>query len=177
MELSGTRRIVFVTGGARSGKSRFAQRLVEAWEGRLLYVATAEVRDDEMAERVRRHRQERGERWETLDEPLDLGRALQRARAYGGCLVDCLTLWTANLLERCGPEEERFSRAVEAFLQELEAFPGRVCLVSNEVGSGIVPATPLARRFRDVAGRINQEVAARADEVYLVVAGLPLRLK
>ena len=177
MEVSGTRRIVFVTGGARSGKSRFAQRLVEAWEGRLLYVATAEVRDDEMAERVRRHRRERGERWETLDEPLDLGRALQRARAYGGCLVDCLTLWTANLLEACGPEEQRLFRAVEAFLRELEAFPGRVCLVSNEVGSGIVPANPLARRFRDVAGRINQEVAARADDAYLVVSGLPLRLK
>ena len=177
MEVSGTRRIVFVTGGARSGKSRFAQRLVEAWEGRLLYVATAEVRDHEMAERVRRHRRERGERWETLDEPLDLGRALKRARAYGGCLVDCLTLWTANLLEACGPEDQRLFRAVEVFLRELEAFPGRVCLVSNEVGSGIVPATPLARRFRDVAGMINQEVAARADDASLVVSGLPLRLK
>ncbi len=171
------RRVVFVTGGARSGKSRFAQRLVEAWEGPLLYVATAEIRDGEMAERVRRHQRERGERWETLDEPLDLVRALRRARVYGGCLVDCLTLWTANLMEACGGEEEGLSRALGAFLRELRSFTGRVCFVSNEVGSGIVPANPLARRFRDVAGRVNQEVAARADEAYLVVSGLALRLK
>ncbi len=170
-------RIVFVTGGARSGKSRFAQRLVEAWEGPLLYVATAEVLDDEMADRVRRHREDRGPRWTTLEEPLDLARALAEAEAYGGALVDCLTLWTSNLLGRHGDDEGGLRRARESFYRALDGFSGRVCLVTNEVGAGIVPANPLARRFRDLAGRINQDCAARAHEAYLVVSGLPVRLK
>ncbi len=171
------RRVVFVTGGARSGKSRFAQARVEAWEGRLLYIATAEVGDAEMADRVARHRADRGPRWDTEEAPLDLGRSLERAARYGGALLDCLTLWTSNLLGRWGDDDEEIHRAVAGFLSALEAFPGRLCVVTNEVGAGIVPANPLARRFRDLAGRINQEAASRADEAYLVVSGLPVRLK
>ncbi|GAB6062476.1 bifunctional adenosylcobinamide kinase/adenosylcobinamide-phosphate guanylyltransferase [Deferrisoma palaeochoriense] len=170
-------RIVFVTGGARSGKSRFAQRIAEAWEGPLLYVATAEVLDDEMADRVRRHRADRGPRWETLEEPLDLPAALRAAEGFGGALVDCLTLWVSNLLGRWGGDETGLAAALDGFYQALEAFRGRVCLVTNEVGSGIVPENALARRFRDLAGRVNQECAARAHEAYLVVSGLPVRLK
>lgn len=170
------RQIVFVTGGARSGKSRFAQARVEAWGGRLLYIATAEVLDEEMGDRVARHRADRGEHWETLEEPLDLPAALAAAVRYDGALLDCLTLWTSNLLAAHEDAAELWP-AVEAFCAALEGFRGRLCLVSNEVGSGIVPDNPLARRFRDEAGRINQEVAARATEAYLMASGFPLRLK
>jgi adenosylcobinamide kinase/adenosylcobinamide-phosphate guanylyltransferase len=174
------REVVFVTGGARSGKSRYAQTLAEAWadggEARLLYIATAEIRDAEMRERVAKHRADRGPRWDSLEEPLDLPRALGRAVAYRGALLDCLTLWTSNLLE-AHPSQKALDQAVERFLAALEAFPGRLCVVTNEVGSGIVPANALSRRFRDAAGTINQEVAARATEAHLVVSGLALRLK
>ncbi|MBI5016688.1 MAG: bifunctional adenosylcobinamide kinase/adenosylcobinamide-phosphate guanylyltransferase [Deltaproteobacteria bacterium] len=172
-----TRQIVFVTGGARSGKSRFAQTLVEGWQGPLLYIATGEARDAEMRGRIEKHRQDRGDRWGTLEEPLDLPRALEGAAAFGGALLDCLTLWTSNVIEAAGDEAPVFDRRVAEFLSALEAHPGRLCLVTNEVGLGIVPENALARRFRDLAGRINQQVAARATEAYLVVAGLPLRLK
>jgi adenosylcobinamide kinase/adenosylcobinamide-phosphate guanylyltransferase len=170
-------KVVLVTGGARSGKSRFAQGLVEGWGQRFLYIATAEVLDDEMAERVRRHRDDRGRRWRTLEEPLDLPRALAAAQSYDGALLDCLTLWTSNLLGRHGVDEDGLWREVETFLEALRVYSGRLCLVTNEVGSGIVPEHPLARRFRDEAGRINQRVASQASEVFLVVSGLPLRLK
>lgn len=171
------RRVVYVTGGARSGKSRYAQARAEAWDGELLYVATAEVLDGEMADRVEKHRQDRGPRWSTLEEPLDLSRALAAAEGRGGALLDCLTLWASNLLGVYGDDDLGLQAAVNSFTVALGAFRGRLCVVSNEMGSGIVPDNPLARRFRDVAGRINQEVAALADEAYLVVSGLPVRLK
>lgn len=171
------RQVVFVTGGARSGKSGFAQRLVEGWEGPLVYVATGEARDAEMRERIEAHQRDRGERWQTLEEPLDLAGALARTAGRGGVLVDCLTLWTSNLLE----EAERDPAAPERRLAELDAAlaarGGRVCVVTNEVGLGIVPENALARRFRDLAGRVNQRAAAAATEAWLVVSGLPLRLK
>ncbi len=173
----GKRQVVFVTGGARSGKSRFAQGLVEAWPGQLLYIATAEVRDAEMRHRVDLHRQDRGPRWHTREEPLDLPAALVAAQGYGGALLDCLTLWTSNLLECHGDDEAAIDRAAADLLDALAGHPGRLCMVTNEVGSGIVPEHPLARRFRDRAGRINQQVAAVATEAYLVVSGLPVQLK
>lgn len=171
------REIVFVTGGARSGKSRFAQNRVESWPGRLLYIATAEVLDAEMGARVAQHRADRGGRWETLEEPLDLAGALRAARGHDGVLLDCLTLWTSNLLGAHGDDDAKLWEAVARFTDGLEAFPGQLCLVTNEVGSGIVPENALARRFRDVAGRVNQEAAARSTEAYLVASGLPVRLK
>jgi adenosylcobinamide kinase/adenosylcobinamide-phosphate guanylyltransferase len=170
------RELVLVTGGARSGKSRYAQVRAEAWPGRLLYIATAEVRDEEMRERVAKHRQDRGPRWDALEEPLDLSPALARAAGYGGALLDCLTLWTSNLLE-AAPSQTALDEAVGRLLEALGAFPGRLCVVTNEVGSGIVPANALARRFRDAAGTLNQGVAALATEAFLVVSGLPVRLK
>lgn len=171
------RHIVFVTGGARSGKSRFAQTLVEGWQDPLLYIATGEARDDEMRARIEKHRRDRGPRWQALEEPLELGRALSKAPGQGGALLDCLTLWTSNLLEACGEDEAALERRLDDFLSALEGHPGRLCVVTNEVGLGIVPENALARRFRDLAGRINQQAAARATEAYLLVSGLPVRIR
>jgi adenosylcobyric acid synthase len=158
---------VLVLGGARSGKSRFAQKLAGPFA---TLIATAEARDEEMAERIRRHQEERPPTWETLEEPLDLVGALGRAR-YPTVVVDCLTLWVANLLERgLDPVAE-----AEGLLQAIRSAQKRVILVSNEVGMGIVPANPLARRYRDLLGAVNA-LLAREAEVYLMVAGRPLRL-
>lgn len=171
------REVVFVTGGARSGKSRFAQSRAELWEGPLLYIATAEVLDEEMGERVRKHRADRGERWETREEPLDWASTLSAAETYGGALLDCLTLWTSNLMGAHGQDEGQIRQVVDAALESLTRFSGRICIVTNEVGSGIVPENPLARRFRDVAGWVNQEFACRSTEAFLLASGLPVRLR
>lgn len=171
------RQVVFVTGGTRSGKSDFAQRWAERWEGRLLYVATAEVRDKEMERRVELHRNARGDRWSTLEEPLDLVEALDEIAASGGGLVDCLTLWTSNLIEENGEDDSAILEAAHRFSKALEDFEGRVVIVTNEVGSGIVPENRLARRFRDLAGKINQVVAGSATDAFLVVSGKGLRLE
>jgi adenosylcobinamide kinase / adenosylcobinamide-phosphate guanylyltransferase len=170
--------VVYITGGARSGKSAFAQKLAERHPGRLLYVATAAIGDGEMAERVRRHRAARGERWSTLEEPLHLAEGLpQGAAGCGAVLLDCVTLWLSNLLHHHGEDAAAVLADVERFITTFAALPAPLYLVSNEVGDGIVPANPLARLFRDVAGEAGQKLAAAADEAYLVVAGLPLRLK
>ena len=161
-------------GGARSGKSRFAQGLAEQQPGRLIYVATAAAHDGEMAERIARHQQDRCARWETVEEQLDLAGVLDRHGREGNVLlVDCLTLWLSNLMLA----ERDLDAAADALAAALARQEGRVILVSNEVGSGIVPETPLGRAFRDEAGRLNQTIAAKADRVALVVAGLPLWLK
>lgn len=167
-------RKILVLGGARSGKTRYALDLAERTAGPLVYLATAEMRDAEMRGRIARHRAERGPRWRTVEEPLDLAGALGRhADAEGAILVDCLTLWLGNLMEAgldTGAEGERLARL-------LPALPGRILLVSNEVGLGIVPDNALARRFRDEAGRLHQALAARADHVVFMVAGLPMTVK
>ena len=167
-------RTTLVLGGARSGKSRFAQGLAEQQAGRLLYVATAAAHDSEMAERIARHRQDRGGRWETVEEQIDLAGVLDRHGREGNVLlVDCLTLWLSNLMLA----ERDLDAAADALAAALARQEGQVILVSNEVGSGIVPETPLGRAFRDEAGRLNQMIAAKANRVALVVAGLPLWLK
>jgi len=161
-------------GGARSGKSRFAQALCPA-DGRVTYVATARVEDAEMGARVARHRRERPAEWVTVEEPLELSRVVRAAAAESECvLVDCLTVWLANLAW-AHPGEGVEERAY-AELERLPAGP-RVILVSNEVGGGVVPETEVGRRFRDLQGFVNQRAAALCDEVYLTVAGLPLQLK
>jgi adenosylcobinamide kinase / adenosylcobinamide-phosphate guanylyltransferase len=171
-------RLVFVTGGARSGKSRFAQSLTERCEGELLYVATAGIGDSEMAERVRRHRDDRGARWQTLEEPLDLAvRLPHEARDKGGVLVDCITLWVTNLLFHHGEASSPVLSATDELVEALRQVEAPVFVVTNEVGEGIVPENRLARLFRDVAGEVNQRLAAASDEAWLVVAGLPVRLK
>jgi adenosylcobinamide kinase / adenosylcobinamide-phosphate guanylyltransferase len=167
-------RLTLVLGGARSGKSRYGETLVEAAAAYGLYLATAEARDGEMAERIRHHRARRGERWTTIEEPLALAdRLVGEARPDRPILVDCLTLWLANLME-AGREIETESAALVAALATLR---GPVVLIANEVGLGIVPENALARAFRDHAGRLNQMIAAAADRVVFIAAGLPLILK
>ena len=166
--------VTLVLGGARSGKSREAERLVESQPGPCLYLATAEPGDAEMAERIRQHRARRGPRWETLEEPLDLSGVLGRAaRPDGAVLVDCLTLWLSNLL---GAERDPAAEGAR-LVETLDGLAGPVVLVSNEVGLGIHPANALARRFVDEAGRLHQRVAAVAQSVIFMAAGLPLQMK
>ncbi|MEJ7926139.1 bifunctional adenosylcobinamide kinase/adenosylcobinamide-phosphate guanylyltransferase [Sphingobium sp. AN641] len=165
---------LLVLGGARSGKSRHAQARAEASASERLFVATAQPFDDEMAERIARHQADRDASWRTIEAPVDLAGAIAADCQPGRVmLVDCLTLWASNLIfaERdVDVETDRLARAVAAAR-------GPLILVSNEVGLGIVPDNALARRFRDVAGRINQAVAAACAQVEFVAAGLPLRLK
>jgi adenosylcobinamide kinase / adenosylcobinamide-phosphate guanylyltransferase len=167
-----TGRSILVLGGARSGKSRHAEALAAGHGGDKLYIATAQAGDDEMAARIAAHRSRRGPDWSTVEAPLALVEALESA-AEPFVLVDCLTLWISNLLlggHDIAPQVERLAKAVGAR-------PGTVVVVSNEVGLGIVPDNPLARRFRDEAGLANQRLAQACDEVVLVTAGLPLVLK
>jgi adenosylcobinamide kinase/adenosylcobinamide-phosphate guanylyltransferase len=165
---------LLVLGGARSGKSRHAQARAEALDGELVFVATGQAYDEEMADRIARHQADRGPRWRTVEAPIELARAIEALACPGTVLmVDCLTLWASNLIFADRDPETETARLVAAIC----AARGPVILVSNEVGLGIVPDNALARRFRDVAGRINQVVAACADEVVFIAAGLPLTLK
>ena len=165
-------RVTLVLGGARSGKSRFAEGLAREVSGPKTYIATAEAFDDEMRQRIALHRQQRaGDGWSTLEAPLDPASAI--ASAGGFVLLDCVTVWLGNLMHH-----ERDLRAEVAKLcAALEGCPNRVILVSNEVGLSIVPENAMARRFRDEQGFANQRIAEVADEVFFVAAGLPLRLK
>jgi adenosylcobinamide kinase / adenosylcobinamide-phosphate guanylyltransferase len=166
--------LTLVLGGARSGKSRYAEALIEEAAPEALYLATAEALDDEMRERIRHHRARRGQRWATREAPLDLAAALsEEARPERPVLVDCLTLWLSNLL-MAGRDVEA---AMADLLDTLPRLKGPAVLVANEVGLGIVPDNPLARAFRDHAGRLNQRIAEAAPRVVLVAAGLPLVLK
>jgi len=166
--------VTLVLGGARSGKSRFAEQLLDRVPRSRAYLATAEVFDDEMAERIRLHREQRGEGWRTIEAPLMLAEALQRETDNGDAvLVDCLTLWLSNLM---GAERDIAAETAQ-LVGCLPQLGGPVVFVANEVGLGIVPDNALARQFRDHAGRLNQAIAAAADQVFFVAAGLPLRLK
>jgi adenosylcobinamide kinase/adenosylcobinamide-phosphate guanylyltransferase len=166
--------ITLVLGGARSGKSRYAEALVTGAAASGTYIATAEAGDAEMAARIARHRAGRGACWRTVEEPLDVAGAITaHADPARPILVDCLTLWLSNLLG-AGRIVEHES---EMLLAALRDAAGPVVLVANEVGMGLVPETPLGREFRDEAGRLNQAVAALADRVVFVAAGLPLELK
>ena len=165
--------VTLVLGGARSGKSAFAEALAQG-HGRSVYVATAERVDDEMAHRIEAHRARRGEGWRTVEAPLELADAIRRESAPQACLlVDCLTVWLGNLMHH-GRDVDAVR---EELLESLRAAAGPVVLVANEVGLGIVPDNAMARAFRDHAGRLNQAVAAVSERVYVVTAGLPLTLK
>lgn len=166
-------KLTFLLGGARSGKSAHAEQLITQFPAPWTYIATAQAYDDEMRERIDLHRSRRGEGWHTLDAPLDLVGALGSVPDGVPVLVDCLTLWlTNNMLA------EHDVAAESGSLAELLARPrGPWFVVANEVGLGIVPDNALARRFRDAAGRLNQQVAAAADEVLFMVAGLPMKVK
>jgi adenosylcobinamide kinase / adenosylcobinamide-phosphate guanylyltransferase len=164
-------RMTLVLGGARSGKSAYAEALIEACPGPWLYLATAQAFDDEMVDRIARHRARRSGTWRTRDVPLALPEAV--AESGGPVLVDCLTLWLTNLILAEADLEDATARLIAASA----AAAGPLVLVGNEVGLGIVPDNALARRFRDAAGRLHQRLAAQADRVVLTVAGLPLVVK
>jgi len=165
---------VLVLGGARSGKSAYAERLVAESGLERVYVATAEPGDPEMAERIAQHRSRRGDDWRTVEEPTQLEDVLKaEAREGRAVLVDCLTLWLSNLM-LAGLEVEARSQRLSQLMSRL---PGLLVVVSNEVGLGVVPDTPLGRRFRDAQGRLNQAIARAADRVVFMAAGLPLVLK
>ncbi len=164
---------ILITGGARSGKSTFAERLTLHLGQPAHYIATAEALDGEMADRIAAHRARRGPEWSTTSAPIALLDALQHSDGGAPRLVDCLTLWLSNLL--LGGHDWR-ARA-EALAAALPGFDAPVVFVTNEVGAGIVPETPLGRTFRDAAGWTNQIIASACDEVYLVVAGQPLKVK
>jgi adenosylcobinamide kinase/adenosylcobinamide-phosphate guanylyltransferase len=165
--------LTLVLGGARSGKSRYAESLIAALPPPWFYVATAEAGDAEMADRIAAHRARRGKEWQTIEAPDDVAAALTDAARGAPLLVDCLTLWLSNRMLAEADVEAEATR-LEAALASRRA---PVILVSNEVGYGIVPDNALARRFRDLQGRLNQRMAARADRVVLMVAGLPLVVK
>ncbi|MEO0619099.1 MAG: bifunctional adenosylcobinamide kinase/adenosylcobinamide-phosphate guanylyltransferase [Pseudomonadota bacterium] len=166
--------VTLVIGGARSGKSRFAERLAGKSGRAVTYVATAEAWDDEMRERIAAHRADRPAHWDTVEAPTDLPAALCAHAGEGQTiLVDCLTLWLTNVM--LGDHD--LDAACDALCHTFDRLDGEIILVSNEVGQGIVPDNAMARCFRDAQGRLNQTVAARADRVFLISAGLPLQLK
>lgn len=167
-------KIILVLGGARSGKSSYAEKLVEGSGLQPVYLATGRAYDKEMESRISIHRNRRGLQWQTVEEPLNLVGALEKHVGHG-CfvLVDCLTLWITNLMMA----EQNIAAETEALIAALRELSGPVVFVSNEVGLGIVPENRMAREFRDHAGFLHQAVASVADEVYFMAAGLPLKMK
>jgi len=171
-------RLVFVTGGSRSGKSRYAVERAEAAGKKVLFVATMIPHDDEMKERVERHRRDRPGHWDVVERETGAAWALAEAKdkGYTAAVVDCLTLLVSNILLAGGNEESALMEARE-LVAAAKMVPFTTFVVTNEVGSGVVPTSDLGRAFRDVAGFVNQEVARGADEAYLMVSGLPVSLK
>ncbi len=165
--------LTFVLGGAASGKSSFAEQLVVSSGKKRVYLATSQVFDDEMKNKVQKHVVQRGAGWETIEAPLDLSDALARLGADQVCLIDCATMWLSNNLL----VENDLEQAQAALLEAVQNCPAQIFIVSNEVGHGIVPDNALARKFREAQGRLNISLAAQADLVVQVTAGLPLVLK
>ena len=169
-----SKRVLFL-GGARSGKSSYALREASAITGKKAFVATAEALDDEMAVRIARHRSERSAEWDTFEEPVELPALISRiVPGHDVVLVDCLTLWVSNILMR----ELPFDRYSDEFLQAVtRQTPADLFIVSNEIGLGLVPDTPIGREYRDFLGRLNAGIAAISTDVYFMVAGIPLKIK
>jgi len=183
-------RIIFVTGGARSGKSRFAEELLAGMDN-VLYIATAIAFDDEMRERIKLHRERRNPLWSTFEGSSGLGeKILSSSSSHEAILLDCITIMVTNLMlenhntdwDKVTPAEtvlieKRINAEIDELIKSIVNFHGMTVIVSNEVGMGIVPATPLSRHFRDIAGKINQKIAAAADDVYFTVSGIPMKIK
>jgi adenosylcobinamide kinase / adenosylcobinamide-phosphate guanylyltransferase len=170
-------KLYFITGGARSGKSAFAERLADGFSGKRAYIATAQALDAEMVERIEHHRKRRGASWDTFEEPLAVDELVSKLSGrYPVVLLDCLTLWLSNVIAHTDGDGLVTSRSDE-LVAALRDFGGVCIAVSNEVGLGIVPDNPLARRFRDLAGMLNQKAAQAADEAYFMASGIPVKLK
>ncbi len=171
------KKVYFITGGARSGKSAFAESLAKGMGGRRAYLATAQALDAEMFARIEHHRKRRGDAWDTFEEPLAVAELVRKlADRYEVLLLDCLTLWLSNVMARTERDDDVSTR-IRELSAALHEFGGALIVVSNEVGLGIVPENALARRFRDLAGFLNQEVARVSDEAFFLAAGIPMRMK
>lgn len=170
-------KLYFITGGARSGKSAFAEDIAAGIQGKRAYVATAQALDAEMAQKIAKHRTDRGDVWDTFEEPLAVAELLAKLfQGYQVVLVDCLTLWLSNVMAHTD-EDAAVVHRIEELVSMLRKCSGVCIVVSNEVGLGIVPDNPLARKFRDLAGMLNQKVARVADHVYFTAAGIPMKIK
>ena len=171
------KKIVFITGGARSGKSQFALEMARNFPGPRAYLATAQAMDEEMGGRIRRHQESRGKDWQTLEEPLDIAGVLARVgNQFGLILLDCLTLWLSNAMMAGWPEEKVLTET-DRFLRAARDAESSILIVSNEVGLGIVPENADARTFRDWSGWIHQKMAREADEVYFLLCGIAQKIK
>ncbi len=169
-------KITFILGGARSGKSTFALELAKKYR-QVAFIATCQGLDKEMQQRIKSHQDSRPKAWKTFEEPKEITHALGKIRNDFSCIVlDCLTLLVSNLI-LSGASHVAIENRIREVLQQLKKFKGRVIIVSNEVGLGIVPRTKLGRNFRDIAGRVNQLMAANADEVFFLISGIPVRIK
>ncbi len=168
---------VLVLGGARSGKSAYALQRAQEWEGRLVYLATAEGKDEEMRKRIARHRaRRRSRRWETIEEPLEVVWQLKEMDgSIGAVVLDCVTLWVSNAL--LNNQEAELENQVAELIEEIPLLPFHFLAVSNEVGLGLVPDTPLGRGYRDLLGTVNQRLAQACKEVVFMTAGLPMKIK
>jgi len=183
-------KLIFVTGGARSGKSRFAEELLDGIDD-VLYIATAVAFDDEMRERIKLHRERRNPLWKTVEGYRETGFVInEHSSGSLALLLDCITVLVTNLMlsdqsidwdqistSEIDDIEENINFEIDKLLEAVRSFKGTAVVVSNEVGMGIVPAAPLSRHFRDIAGRVNQRIAASADDVYFTVSGIPLKIK
>ncbi len=169
-----SKKIVFITGGVRSGKSSFALKEASKIPGKKVYIATAEALDEEMRERIEDHKRKRGKDWDTHEEPISIADVIKNIEdRYNIIVIDCLTLWLSNLFLN----NKNVKKEIESFYCSLSTARCPLFIVSNEVGMGIVPENEMARNFRDMAGILNQKVAEISDEVYVVVAGIPLKIK
>jgi len=167
-------RLTLILGGARSGKSRYAETLIEATRLEPYYIATAEALDGEMKDRIAKHRERRGTHWQTIEEPLALTETLRQVNAEGrALLVDCLTLWLTNLMVH----DLLVDAEIGKLIDNLDRLDGATVFVSNEVGQGIMPTNKMARRFIDHAGWLHQELAKKADQVFFMTAGIAQQLK
>ena len=171
------KKVIFITGGCRSGKSRYALDYVNQNFLKKLYLASCEALDEEMAQRIEHHKKMRGPEWHTIEEPVEI---VDKIRQYGDkvevILLDCITLWLSNILMKWD-SDSRIMDEVDRFVDVIKQSPTSFIIVSNEVGMGIVPAEPLGRRFRDLSGMVNQKIAEVADTVIYMVSGIPLFLK
>ena len=171
-------RLIFITGGSRSGKSNFAQDLAHSQKGRKVFIATAEPLDEVMRVRIAAHKRARPAGWDTVEEPRLLGTTVKECAAtYDILLLDCLTLWISNLLTNHSLDEAEITREVKSLIESCKTESSTVIIVSNEIGMGIVPGDKLTRLYRDIVGRANQEIAKKADEVFLVVSGISIKIK
>ena len=176
MSKDNAKELILVLGGARSGKSSWALQYAESNNENLLFLATAEIIDEEMEERVRLHKENRGPKWSLVEEPLELSNVLKEgASEYDVILIDCITVWLGNVLYKQGRNKAEYY--IERFLEALKLRPCNVIAVANEVGTGVVPAHESGRIFRDLSGSLHQKISAMADKVVFTIAGIPMFLK